>query len=511
MYGFSQFRMHARVSDAETASRRNNTIAFRARVAGSGASACSLGMAALFIGIFGLPGVTAAQNAATSSAPLAVPGAPGAPVPPEDQSLTMHGITLYGIVDLGLQYQQHGAPISDYALAGSNDLIQKNSNNSILGAVPSNMSQSRIGLQGKEPLVGDWSGVFKLETFFNPQSGELGDGLKSLTLNNGRALTAQKTGLDVSAAGELFGGAAYTGVSSPTYGTLTFGRQNGLLADGIFKYDPMMASTAFSLIGFAGGAAGGGYTQDRRLDSSLKYALTYAGLHVGGQYKFNASSGAASSALEFQLGGEFAGASIDGFYTKIKDAVSAASLSASQVAGLPALGFSSSNSLSATVSDNQAFGIMGQYVFGTGAPAVYAGYEHIRFENPSTPLAPGYSDIGGYILAYINNDAYANDKIQQIYWIGGRYPVTTQLDLIAAYYGLKQNSYASGADSGCSDIVSAACSGTERIASFVTDYRLSQRFDVYAGIAWSKVADGVASGYLNTSNINPTIGLRFKF
>jgi predicted porin len=47
--------------------------------------------------------------------------------------------------------------------------------------------------------------------------------------------------------------------------------------------------------------------------------------------------------------------------------------------------------------------------------------------------------------------------------------------------------------------------------SLVTDYRLGQRFDVYAGIAWSKVADGIASGYLYTSNINPTIGLRFKF
>jgi len=443
----------------------------------------------------GLPGIVAAQSAAKS----------------EDQSLTIHGITLYGAIDIGLQYDQHGAPVSDYSLAGENDLIQKNSNKSVTGLVPSNLSQSRIGLQGKEALVGDWSGVFKLETWFNPESGNLGDGLKSLVQNNGRALTAQRTGLDVSAAGELFGGGSYLGVSSPTYGTLTFGRQTGILADGIAKYDALGVSTAFSLIGFAGGPAGGGYTQDRRLDSSVKYVLTYAGLHLGGQYKFNTSSGAAANALELQLGGEFAGFSVDGFYARIKDGVSVGSLSAAQVAGLSALGFSPDNSLSATVSDNQTYAIMGLYAFGTGLPAVYAGYENIRFANPATPLAPGYYDIGGYVLAYINNAAYAKEKIQQIYWFGARYPATTHLDLMASYYGIKQNSYATGTNSGCSSTASAACSGIEHIVSFIADYRLSQRFDTYFGVAWSKVADGLASGYLQTSNINPTLGLRFRF
>jgi len=114
------------------------------------------------------------------------------PTPKEDDSLTFHGITLYGIVDLGLQYQTHGAPLSDYYPAGSSDIVQPNSNHSTLGLTPSNLSQSRIGLQGIEPVFGDWSAVFKLETFFNPQSGDISDGLKSLVQNNGRA-TAQKT------------------------------------------------------------------------------------------------------------------------------------------------------------------------------------------------------------------------------------------------------------------------------------------------------------------------------
>src|SRR5271165_4114632 len=82
-----------------------------------------------------------------------------------EDSLTWHGITLYGIVDIGLQYDSHGAPISDYFPGGSADVVAKNSNNSVSGITPSNLTQSRVGLQGKEDLhFMDWSAVFKLET-----------------------------------------------------------------------------------------------------------------------------------------------------------------------------------------------------------------------------------------------------------------------------------------------------------------------------------------------------------
>ncbi len=111
-----------------------------------------------------------------------------APAPSSDDTLTWKGITLYGIVDIGIQNQTHGAPISDYFVGGSAEVVQKNSNHAVTGVVPSSLSNSRIGLQGVEPIVGDWSGVFKLETFFNPQSGQISDALKSLVQNNGRPL-----------------------------------------------------------------------------------------------------------------------------------------------------------------------------------------------------------------------------------------------------------------------------------------------------------------------------------
>jgi hypothetical protein len=43
------------------------------------------------------------------------------------------------------------------------------------------------------------------------------------------------------------------------------------------------------------------------------------------------------------------------------------------------------------------------------------------------------------------------------------------------------------------------------------DYRPVKRVDLYAGVALSNVYGGLANGYLQTQNIDPTVGLRIKF
>src|SRR5271155_2972201 len=84
-----------------------------------------------------------------------------------DDSLTWDGITLYGVIDIGVQYDTHSAPFSPYRPAASGNIVRQNDYQSVTGLTPSNMGQSRVGLQGIEPLNDDWSGVFQLETFFN--------------------------------------------------------------------------------------------------------------------------------------------------------------------------------------------------------------------------------------------------------------------------------------------------------------------------------------------------------
>ena len=131
----------------------------------------------------------------------------------DQDALSWHGITLYGVIDIGLQHDTHSAPFTPYRPAASGNIVRQNDSQSVTGLTPSNMGQSRVGLQGIEPLSGDWSAVFQVETFFNPQSGEIADSLKSLAVNNGRALAKQSIGVDGSSAGQAFQ-TAYVGLRS---------------------------------------------------------------------------------------------------------------------------------------------------------------------------------------------------------------------------------------------------------------------------------------------------------
>jgi predicted porin len=427
-----------------------------------------------------------------------------------DDSLTWYGITLYGVIDIGLQYETHGAPLSDYRPAASGNIVQKNSRESIFGATPSNMGQSRVGLQGDEPLYGDLSAVFQVETFFNPQSGEIADSLKSLTVNNGKTLANQSNGLDGSSAGQAFQ-TAYVGLKWARFGQVTVGRQVTLVSEGTIKYDPNYDSTAFGLLGASKTYSGAGSSEDNRLDDVLKYSATFDDrVHVGAMYKFNGSTGAANTAYQADIGGEIAGASVDAYYSKVNDAISASSLTAAQVTQLPGLGYSSANSLSATVSDNTTFAVMALYRL--DPLKFFAGYEHIKYANPSTPLHAGFSDIGGYVLAFVTNNAYANDKVVQVYWAGLRYTVIPPLELAVAYYGYHQNAYGVGKEAGCNTAANSACSGSFEAFSFDADYHFNKHFDAYLGAMYSGVHDGAASGYaFDTTNINPTVGVRYKF
>jgi predicted porin len=321
-------------------------------------------------------------------------------------------------------------------------------------------------------------------------------------------LTAQSTGIDCPYAGQLFARAAYAGARSLRYGTLTFGRQRTLLGDAVNQYDPA-PSLVYSVIGASGVAGGGGDGEDLILDSTVKYAAKFGALHVGALYQFGGSGSSENSAVQVQIGAESASGSIDAFYGHKNNAVAASSLSAMQVAAVPNLGYSVSNSLAGTVSDNTVYALAGRYRF--GAPQIFGGYEHVEYADPEHPLAPGHVDIGGYVLAFVNNTAYQRHRVLQIFWTGIRYPVTAKVDVAAAYYGYRQNSYGAGVNAGCANGSSPSCSGALNGLSLSADWRFSQRFDAYAGTLWTSVRDGLSSGFLNTSNVATTVGLRYTF
>jgi hypothetical protein len=124
---------------------------------------------------------------------------------------------------------------------------------------------------------------------------------------------------------------------------------------------------------------------------------------------------------------------------------------------------------------------------------------------------PGYLDIGGYVLAYVAHYAYDNDRLLQVFWGGTKWHVTPRFFLTASYYRYKQDSFATGKNSGCTSTISDGCSGRENAVGVLGDCRRTRRFDAYLGTLCSEVEDGLAGGFLNRSTFTTTLGLRFAF
>ena len=419
----------------------------------------------------------------------------------DDQSLTWNGITLYGVYDIGVGYQSHGAPLSQDWFVGVQYLIDKKSNKSNTSLAPDGLSQSRLGLRGNEKITDDLSFVFNAEMGFDPQSGNLADAPGALKHNNGVSVTSQISAGDSSRAGQFFNGPAFGGLSSKEFGTLTFGRHNTLLLDNILKYDPMGGSYAFSIIGLSGVTAGMGDTEDARLDGSIKYLYKNDAWHVGALYQFGKTDSSPGEAWQGNVGFSYEGFDIDGIYGHKKDAISVASLSAAQITG-----GAPRDSLAATISDNTSYTLVASYIAGPWKG--FLGYEHIKYENPDLPLTVPFSGLGGYYLSILNNSAFPNPKILQVSWGGVRYLVAKDLDFTAAAYHYDQNSYGAAP---CSDKSAGTCSGSENVYSVMADYRWTTRLDLYGGVMWSGVYDGLASGFLHSSTLSPTVGFRFKF
>jgi predicted porin len=440
----------------------------------------------------------------------------------QDDSLTWFGVTLYGTVDVGYTYQNRGTPLSDYFPVGLETMVQKNAVRNISSISQNGMSQSKVGLRGTYKFYEDFSAIFKLETHFSPLSGNLSDGVKSVVQNNGVPAVNQNTNGDSNRAGQAFGGAAYAGVSSPTYGTLTLGRQNAILLDNAAKYDPLGGSYAFSFVGYSGTFAGSGDTQDVRLDNSVKYTNQIDMFRIAGMFQNGGGTSSGGNAIEADLGADpLPGLSIDAAYANKKDAILASPASAAQFhictapnvpAGCLPATISPNTAVNATVSDNWTWGVYASYVW---QQFKFSGaYEDIHFRNPQTPIAVGAPDLGGYTIGWVNNNAYPQGaKILQYMFAGVKYSYTPKIDLFVAWYYILQNQFRTGGAIHCpgGTADNAACSGREAGYSLVGDYKFNRHFDVYLGAMYSHLADGLAAGGPNIFSIDPTIGLRFNF
>jgi len=121
----------------------------------------------------------------------------------QDCPLTWNGITVYGAIDIGVDYMTHGAPFNGAYPQGVEALIAKNSQGAGYSIAPNGLGRSAVGLKGREEFAPDWSFVFKVETGFDPYSLQLANGPRSLVENNSNILANQSANGDSSRAGQI--------------------------------------------------------------------------------------------------------------------------------------------------------------------------------------------------------------------------------------------------------------------------------------------------------------------
>jgi predicted porin len=445
--------------------------------------------------------------------------------------LAWSGITVYGAIDGGVGWQSHGAPFDPRSAVGASYLIQKQNRSPRWSLAPNALSNSAIGIKGTEPIGGNVSVVFALDAGFDLYSLRLSNGPGSVAANAGVPQNHQTAYADSSRAGQWYNGQGYIGVSSPTYGTLTVFRQNSLTLDAVFDYDPFSASYAFSPIGFQGITCGGGNTENCRHSTSLKYRVNVGHFRAAALWQFGgyAQNNASKGAYQFQAGADIPTwdkdvLSFDAIYSRVRDSVSLALASTSVNAnGVPIPPFLP-QTLTATISDNSAVMLVARYTH--GPLKVYAGYEYIRYTAPSDPQT-AFTDITGSFLCEgcqafnntnINNTAFGvnglGNKILQVMWVGAKYAVTENLDVMGGYHHYIQNSYfgtPTGGPAPCSGTEHPQCAGTFDALSAAIDWRFAPKWDTYFGLMFSQVNGGLASGFFRHNNVDPTVGVRFRF
>jgi len=427
---------------------------------------------------------------------------------PLPDALSLGGVTLYATIDVGYAYQSHGVPLSSEYLGGleyQSFTTTRNFAGSQSTLAESGLEQSKIGIRVSQPFAEGFTLVARTDTGFNPLSGQLVDACKALTTNSTLQQGQQTANADSSRCGQPFNGVIWGGVSSSLYGTLTIGRQQSLQLDALAIYDPQTLSYAFSFLGYSGFNAGAGSTEAARLDNSVKYAYVSGPVHAAALYSNGGEdTGVLGKAYGANVGVTFAGLSVDAVYENEKGAVNLRS----SFDNLPPFSVPTSG-LNAYISNDRSYNLMGKYTFEFPTKdklSLYAGYTHIVKAHSDYTVGSAQDNTPIFVGINVNNSA-----IYSMEWVGARYAMSSGLNLTGAFYHVSQNSWTIGLGPegteglGCG-AAGLLCAGDFDEVSLVADYIINKHYDVYAGVNWSEVTDGLASGYAGTPGSNATYG-----
>ncbi|WP_321891281.1 porin [Paraburkholderia tropica] len=284
-------------------------------------------------------------------------------------------VTLYGVIDEGIDYVSNSSGHSLWRMRdGTYD-----------GAYG-----SRWGLKGTEDLGGGLSALFRLESGFSTENGQMRQG------------------------GRLFGRQAYVGLSDTRFGTVTLGRQY----DSVVDY--LQPLTAPGQLGGPLVHAGDIDNTDNsfRVDNAIKYASPkIGGLTFGGLYSFtNTNAAGRGTTGLWSIGANYA---FGGF------TIAGAYLFAKQPAALLTDGNYVSNTTGAEIGASGPFSYVGnpanEQIF--GAAINYAlGSATLGLDYTNTKFNEANGTQGTVI--FTNYEAWGRYNLTSAWYVGAQYVYT---------------------------------------------------------------------------------------
>ncbi|MCY1297971.1 Outer membrane porin protein 32 [compost metagenome] len=322
------------------------------------------------------------------------------------------GVTLYGVIDAGIEYVNRVAASPATPNTGGSRFQEPG-----IGG----LSASRWGMRGTEDLGEGTQALFVLEGAFMPDTGAM-------------------------PASGLFSRVAMVGLRKNGLGQITLGRQTTSLLDGLVNFSPLrFAATYEPGIWWMG--------LNYRESNMIKYKGQFGPLQAVAHYSFGTGVPALASGNLLANGGagETPGASRD------NTALGGSLMYLTNDFGV-GIGYDQWNPAVVTGQTGKVRKVSVGANYGTGPYKLYAGYRwnKVDFANGNTLIRDDY------------------------WWLGATYRVTPALALSLAYY------YA--------DVKSAAASATARQTnppnmqqySFLADYNLSKRTDVYVSVGYAR-------------------------
>ena len=288
------------------------------------------------------------------------------------------------------------------------------------GIFNSALSTSSWGIRATRDIGPDGFKAFVvLDSAINPATGQLTDQAHNQSVNSRYPTTVYATS---SLNGQLFAKEAVGGFSQDKWGKIALGRNTNPILDVLNSYAPIQKAGLFSVYGNGVYGAGGGLSENGRIDSSVKYQNKIENVNLSLLYGFGGTGGLQDGAKGFagNLGYETDRFGIQLVYEEFTDL-----LKTSTDATL-------SNVIDLTAYNQKALLLAAKYKL-TDKLHAQVGVQQARLSEPTPdPNIPFISNLYGENVA--KSTAYVGETQKiNIAHLGFDYDFTDKLNASAAY------------------------------------------------------------------------------